>query len=322
MAQVVGSLYASHGLFVALPPEEWEEKSKNRNYRSDVPTETFEEKVDKYDRTMRALAVLEEQLHAMKPDVLLIVGDDQNENFDFANYPALSVFVGEEFSGPDNKGRGKPELFHKVPGHPGLAVAVLRGLLERGFDPSFSMSDSNPAKGMCHAVMRPLEFFHTYEIPVVPVLVNAYYPPQLSAVRCYQIGKAVREAIDAYPEDLRVVVVGSGGLWHTPGRPTSYLDEKLDQVMIDHLLRGDILGMAEQFDAYAVPEGDASQDVSPGVHGMTGMPGVSGPQGGTRETCNWIGAAAIVDGSQHQLVDYIPIYSSPIGTAYAYCNEV
>ena len=322
MAQVVGSLYASHGLFVALPPEEWAEKSKNRKYRSDVPSESFEEKVDKYDRTMRALAVLEEQLRAMNPDVLLIVGDDQHENFDFSNYPALSVFVGEEFSGPDNQTRGKPDLYHKVPGHPGLAVAVLRGLLDRGFDPAFSMSDSNPERGMCHAVMRPLEFFHTYEIPVVPVLVNAYYPPQLSAVRCHKIGKAVREAIDAYPEDLRVVVVGSGGLWHTPGRPNSYLDEKLDQVMIDHLLKGDVLGMAEQFDAYRVPEGDESQDVSPGVPGMTGMPGVSGPQGGTRETCNWIGAAAIVDGSPHQLVDYIAIYSSPIGTAYAYCNEV
>lgn len=322
MAQVVGALYASHGAFVALPPEKWDERAKGRSYRSDVPAEPFEDRVDKYDRTMRALSVLEDQLRAMNPDVLVIVGDDQNENFNFANYPALSVFVGDEFSGPDNAHRGQPEFFHKVPSHRGLAVSVLTGLLERGFDPSFSMSDSNPDKGMCHAIMRPLEFFHTYDIPVVPVLVNAYYPPQLSAVRCYKIGKAVREIIDAYPEDLRVAVIGSGGLWHTPGRPNSYIEDKLDQEMIDHLLKGDILGMAEQFDAYRVPEGDESQDVSPGVPGMTGMPGVSGPQGGSRETCNWIGAAAMVEGRPHTLVDYIPIYTSPIGTAYAYCTEV
>jgi Catalytic LigB subunit of aromatic ring-opening dioxygenase len=322
MARMVGSLYASHGAFVALEPERWEERAKGRSYRADVPTEPFEDRAAKYGRTMKALAVLEDVLRRLAPDVLVIVGDDQFENFDFGNYPALSVFVGDEFSGPDNKHRGQPEMYHKVKGHPGLAVGVLNGLLDRGFDPAFSMSDSNPAKGMCHAVMRPLEFLHTYDLPVVPVLVNAYYPPQVSAQRCYRIGRAVREAIDAYPEDLRVVAIGSGGLWHTPGRPSSYLDEELDQVMLDHLLKGDIEGMAEHFDAYVVPEGDASQDVSPGTPGMTGMRGRSGPQGGSRETCNWIGAAAMVDGRPHQLVDYIPIYTSPIGTAYAYCTDV
>lgn len=320
MAQVVGAVYASHGLFVALDPNEWADKAKNRSYRSDVPSEDLDEKVAKYDRTMEALSTLTDVVKRLSPDVFVIVGDDQHENFDFANYPSLSVFVGEEFSGPDNQHRGQPEYFHKIKGHPGLGVAILQGLLDRGFDPSFSMSDSNPSRGMCHAVMRPLDFFDTYDIPVVPVLVNAYYPPQLSAVRCYKVGKAVREIIDAYPEDLRVVVVGSGGLWHTPGRPNSYIDEKLDQLLLEHLTQGDIKGMAEAFDAYVVPAGDESQDVSPGVPGMTGMPGASGPQGGSRETCNWIGAAAIVDGSPHTVVDYIPIYSSPIGTAYAYCE--
>jgi hypothetical protein len=55
---------------------------------------------------------------------------------------------------------------------------------------------------------------------------------------------------------------------------------------------------------------------------MTGMPAISGPQLGTRETCNWIGAAAVADGCPNEIVDYIPMYASPIGTAFAYCDKV
>jgi protocatechuate 4,5-dioxygenase beta chain len=322
MAQLVGVLHASHGAFVALKPELWEARAAGRSYRADVPTEAFEERVAKYDRTVQALDVLKVLLHELAPDVVVVVGDDQFENFDFSNYPALSVFVGDTFAGPENRHRGQPESYHHVKGHPGLAVGILTGLMQRGFDPAFSMSDSNPAKGMCHAIMRPLHFFDAYELPVVPILVNAYYPPPISAARCYQIGRAVREAIDEYPEDLRVVAIGSGGMWHTPGRPSSYLDEEFDGAMLDFLVKGDIKGMADHFDGYTVPAGDESQDVSAGTPGMTGMPGMAGPQIGTREICNWICAAAMVDGRPHEVVDYIPIYTSPVGTAYAYCTDV
>jgi aromatic ring-opening dioxygenase catalytic subunit (LigB family) len=50
------------------------------------------------------------------------------------------------------------------------------------------------------------------QIPVVPLLLNTFYPPnQPSPARCYALGKALRQAIEAYPEDLRVAVVASGG---------------------------------------------------------------------------------------------------------------
>jgi 3-O-methylgallate 3,4-dioxygenase len=322
MARLVGVVHASHGAFVALDPLRWEARSAGRSYRADVPVEPLEERVAKYQRTMAALEVLKAKLHELEPDVLVIFGDDQLENFDWANYPALSVFVGDSFSGPDNEHRGQPEAYHQVKGHPDLGVGILTGLLERGFDPAFSLSDSNPDKGMCHAIMRPLEFFDAYHLPVVPILVNAYYPPPVSAARCYQFGRAVRQVVDSYPEDLRVVAIGSGGLWHTPGRPQSYLDEGFDLAILGSLVRGDVQEAAAYFDCYTVPPDDPSQDVSPGTRGMTGMPARGGPQMGTREICNWICAAAMADGRPHHVVDYIPIYTSPIGTAYAYCTDI
>lgn len=322
MGQLVGVLQTSHGPFTNLAPERWEAIRLARHYREDVPIETDEERVAKAERAKAGIKVLTDKLHEMNPDVLVIFGDDQFECFDFNNFPSLSVYVGETFAGPDNEGRGQPEKFHSVPGHPKLGVHLLSSLLQNGFDPAFSMGLPNAEKGMCHAIMRPLEFFQHYDIPTVPVMVNGYYPPSAPAIRCYQIGKAVRQAIDSYPEDLRVVVVGSGGLWHTPGRLDSYLDEEFDQTCLRYLEKGDIRGMAEYFDAYEPPAADRSQDVSPGSQGMTGMPPINGPQMGTREICNWIGAAATADGRPSVVVDYIPIYASPIGTAFAYCDDI
>jgi hypothetical protein len=52
------------------------------------------------------------------------------------------------------------------------------------------------------------------------------------------------------------------------------------------------------------------------------MASFGGPQGGTRETCNWIAAAAVCEGSRNTIVDYVPVYASPVGAAFAYCDKV
>ena len=322
MAQLVGVLNMSHGPFTNLAPEKWENVRQSRPpYRSDVPVETEEERVTKAARIRAGLDVMNAKLEEMRPDVLVIFGDDQMENFDFNNYPSLSVYVGDEFKGSDNSSRGKPEEYHTVKNHTPLAVHLLRTLIQNGFDPAFQMALQNN-KGMCHAVMRPLEFFNNYDIPVVPLLANGYYPPQLPAKRCFEIGKAARIAIESFPEDIRVVGIGSGGMWHTPGRDESYIDEEFDQTLLRYLEKGDIQGMAEFFDSYEVPSGDKSQRVLGGISGMTGLDTISGPQMGTRETCEWIAASAMVDGRPQTIVDYIPVYASPIGTAFAYCDSV
>jgi len=120
-----------------------------------------------------------------------------------------------------------------------------------------------------------------------------------TAARCYEFGKALRKAIEEAPQDLRVAVVGSGGLWHTPGAKAAYLDEDFDREMLKYLEAGDIKGMAAHFDSYHIPEGDTSQYIGVRARQATGMPGFGGPQGGTRETCNWIIAAAVADGTKN-----------------------
>jgi len=80
--------------------------------------------------------------------------------------------------------------------------------------------------------------------------------------------------------------------------------------------------MAEYFDGYEIPDGDGSQPVGERGRTATGLPASSGPQGGTREICNWIATGGVVDGSSATVVDYIPVYASPVGAAFAYWEKV
>ena len=317
MSTLAGVFATTHSPTCYLPAERWNEVRASRTLRADVPMDDLEENRRKKARVEKGFAVLKQKLAAVAPDVLVVFGDDQLECFDFTNQPSFAVYVGESFEGPISTGERK-----KLRGHPGLAVALVTGLMRRGFDPAFCADMPKPERGVGHAFFRPAESLTDFQTPLVPVFVNCYYAPQPTAMRCYRLGTAVREIIAEQPGDLRVAVVGSGGLWHTPRATDAYLDEAFDRTMLRYLTAGDVKGMAQYFDAYEIPAGDRSQDIRTRGRGVTGMPGPGGPQGGTRETCNWIAAAAVADGKPATVVDYVPVYASPIGAAFAYWPDV
>lgn len=341
MAKVVGVYATSHTPFCYMEPQHWNVIRSARALRADVPMDDEDSNRRKYERIQKAFDVLRTKLREARPDVVVIIGDDQMECFDFRNFPSFAIYAGEDFEGytsspaalahdafesvgmtapPEvealTKGAG-PARRARLKGAPELAGALLAGLVERGFDPAFSLEMPNPEFGLGHAFMRPSETLTDMQTPVLPVLTNCYFAPQITGKRSYQIGRALREAIEAYPRDLRVAVIGSGGLWHTPGRKDAYLDEDFDRKELEFLQRGDAEGMAAFFDEYRVPEGDPSQAVPPKGKSSTGLPVLGGPQGGTREIANWIAAAAVA-GKPGTLVDYVPVYASPIGCGFAY----
>jgi hypothetical protein len=314
VATLAGVFAMSHSPFCYMPPERWNEVRASRALRADVPVDELETNRSKAGRVAAAFSALRARVAAAAPDVLVVFGDDQLECFDFANFPAFAVFAGQEFHGALASGARA-----RVPGHPGLAAALLTGLMRRGFDPAFCLDVPKPERGIGHAFLRPAESLTHFTTPIVPVFLNCYYAPQPTAERCYQLGVAVGEIVAEYPGALRVAVVGSGGLWHTPRAKDAYLDEAFDHAIVAAMMAGDARGMARHFDAYQVPAGDASQASAGRGPGATGLPGAGGPQGGTRETCNWIAAAAVAEGRPFTLADYIPIYASPIGAGFAYC---
>jgi catalytic LigB subunit of aromatic ring-opening dioxygenase len=71
-------------------------------------------------------------------------------------------------------------------------------------------------------------------LPVVPVLINTYFPPnQPTPRRCYKLGQAIREAVETYPGEARIGIVGSGGLSHF------VVDEDLDRGVLGACARKD-----------------------------------------------------------------------------------
>jgi len=325
MARIVGVLHLSHSPVCYMPAEHWTELRRSRNLRADVPVDSEADQVAKANRIEAAFGTLRGVLSGLRPDVLVIFGDDHYECFTFAGFPALAVWAADELVGaaglprrPGDIGRHDAATARPVRGHGALGGAIVSGLLRRGFDPAFCTQVDDPAHGLGHAIMRPLLTLTDGSTPVVPILLNCYYAPQVTGRRASEIGRAVGEAIEEDGSDRRVVVVGSGGLWHTPGAPEAYIDEAFDTALLDALREGKPARMAELFDAYAPDASDASQTGLPKGMRDSGLPAQGGPQGGTRESLNWIAAAATVDGRDATLIDYVPVYASPIGVAFAY----
>jgi hypothetical protein len=341
MAKLVGVFSTSHTPFCYMPPENWNAIRRTRAHRADVPWDDEDASREKFNRIQAAFDKLRAKMAEVRPDVIIVFGDDQMECFDFKNFPSFAIYVGESFEGfvsspaalahdafqsvgvtppPEAakliEGAGPPTRA-SLKGHPGLGATLLSGLIKRGFDPAFSMEMPNPDFGLGHAFMRPAETLTDMQTPILPVLTNCYYAPQITAQRSYQLGVAVREAIAEHPEDLRVAVVGSGGLWHTPARKEAYLGEDFDRKALDFMAKGDAKGAAEYFDSYVPPADDPSQAHQPRGGASTGMALSGGPQGGTRETCNWIAAAAVANKAA-AFVEYVPVYASPIGCGFAY----
>lgn len=316
-------------------PEEWEEARACRAERGgigpNVPIDSATENEVKHARCMAALTALSETLKTARPDVLLIFGDDQFEQFDFSNFPAFSIYVGETFSGfrisdkhglpvPGKSRQARPktrEHWASVPGAPAFGRALIESLMEQGFDLGFSLNLPRPDEGIGHAFMRPLESLTpNHDIPTVPFFVNCYFGPQPTGRRCVELGRAIRRAIEGMPANIRVGVVGSGGMWHTPMFPGAYLDEDFDRALLDYLKQGDASGMGAHFDGHESRFKSRDPAQLHSLSGGTDM--LLGYGGGTGEIRNWIVVTAIMDGLPGTVIDYVPVYASPVGLAFAH----
>jgi catalytic LigB subunit of aromatic ring-opening dioxygenase len=244
-----------------------------------------------------ALAALSAVLAEAALDALVIIGDDQGEWFSVDSQPALCIYWGDSVESlPPPVERMAPSLRLGYWGYYGdganrafpVSAALGRHLIEsltreHGFD-------------VAHIRVQPRHapFGHAWSfvhqrlmgdtvVPIVPVLLNTYYPPnQPTPRRCYQLGRALRGAIEAWPEAQRVGVLGSGGLSHF------VVDEALDR---------HVLGILAKRDADAV----------------AALP-LDRLNSGNSEIRNWIAAAGALEGLSMRLLDYVPCYRSEAGT--------
>jgi gallate dioxygenase len=154
---------------------------------------------------------VQQWLAEKQPDVLFLIFNDHITSFFFDHYSHFALGVGDEYRVAD-EGGGARKL-PPIKGHPGLARHVAQGLVADEFDMSYFQG-----KGLDHGCFSPLSLLWPHETgwpgAIVPLQVGVLEFPIPSARRCYNLGKSLRKAIESYPEDLRVAIVGTGGLSH------------------------------------------------------------------------------------------------------------
>jgi aromatic ring-opening dioxygenase catalytic subunit (LigB family) len=163
------------------------------------------------DRVYAGMTEIGDQLRQARPDVLVVVSSDHFHNLFVDRMPAFCVGVAQSYSGPIEKWINVDSF--SIPGAEAFSRALVEQAYEDGFDPAFAENVI-----LEHGVVVPLQFLAPkYDIPLVPILQNCMVPPLPTLSRCYDFGQFIRRAAKA--SDLRVAVVGTGGLSHSPGAP-------------------------------------------------------------------------------------------------------
>jgi len=253
------------------------------------------------DRIDSGFEILKRQIDEFKPDVLLVVGDDQAEVFTAANMPTYALFTCAEVHGSLNIGLiGEPEEENHITlcSNRDLADHLLAGLNREGFNVTETKELKplgKPKRGIGHAFTRPVaKVIPQLNIPVIPLHVNCYFSPMPSARNCYELGRAIASAVEDRPE--RIAIIASGGLSHDPRGPRAgWIDIPLDRWVLEQLRTGNVEALCHLFEF----DSDTLRS-------------------GTGEIRSWIVVAAACGGARATIVDYIPAHHAVTGLGFAY----
>ena len=167
------------------------------------------------------------------PDVVILCYNDHASALMLDIVPTFALGFAEEFE-PADEGWGArpvPTVF----GHTELAGHLAEQLVIDEFDLTI-MNHMDVDHGL--TVPLSLVFGKPEEWPckVIPLAVNVTQFPTPSAERCWQLGAAIRDAVAAYPEDLKVQVWGTGGMSHQlQGPRAGLINPEFDVAFLDNL---------------------------------------------------------------------------------------
>jgi hypothetical protein len=324
MAQVVAAFGTSHSTMLVSSVEHWQEMFDRVDRRAPINDfngnpRTFDEllktlppdaaakiakdaQAERHRATMDAMDRLEHDIAASGVDVLVIIGDDQREVFKDAFRPAIAVYYGETIRNAaapaepatdwylqDQRKRMEDGEDRHYPCHPALARALIEGLVARDFDITAMQSlVADQFEGHAYSFVHRRFMPQKGPIPIVPVILNTYYPPnQPSPRRCFELGAAIRELIEVFPQNIRVGILASGGLSHF------LVNEVLDREVVNALQKKDY----------------------PALKGLPLNKLVSG----SSEIRNWIATAGAVQHLDLDWITYVPGYRSHALTGVGLC---
>jgi len=173
-------------------------------------------------------------LDRVRPDVAVVIYNDHGLNFFLDKMPTFAVGAASTYENADEGWGLKPVL--PFPGHPALSWHIIEALVASEFDLT-TCQEMKVDHGF--AVPMSLLWPDRAEWPVrsVPIAVNTVQHPLPSPSRCYKFGKALGKAIEAFPEDMKVVLVGTGGLSHQlEGKRAGFINKQFDLMCMDKIV--------------------------------------------------------------------------------------
>ena len=170
-------------------------------------------------------------LTEINPDRLVIIYNDHLNHIDFDAYPTLAIGVAPEFQQAD-EGWG-PRPWPDLVGDVDLGWHLTNKLVRGGFDLTVGQN-----LAVDHGIYSWLPYLMDtpWTVPIVPIAVNMVRHPIPTSQRLYQFGLALREAIQKFPSDERVLVIATGGMSHQiSGSRFGIANETLDEYFLDKL---------------------------------------------------------------------------------------
>jgi OH-DDVA oxygenase/3-O-methylgallate 3,4-dioxygenase len=179
-------------------------------------------------------------------------------------------------------------------GLPDLATRLIERGLDQGWD--FAVSNEWPEhpvphhhSGTPHAFAYILRrVMRDRAVPTLPIITNTFFAPnQPRPWRCFDLGELVHSVLDDWDKDVRVAVIGSGGMSHF------VINESFDH---------DLIAAIQARDEHFL------RRVDPALM-----------KDGTSELLNWISASGCLFKTKlaGELIDYVPCYRTEAGSGTA-----
>ena len=169
-----------------------------------------------------------------RPDVIFLVYNDHATAFSLDLIPTFAIGTAAAYQ-PADEGWG-PRPVPTVVGHPELASHIAQSVIQDDFDLTIvNKMDVDhgltvPLSLMCGQVPQ-------WPCPVIPFAVNVVQYPVPSGRRCFNLGRAIRKAVERYDEPLNVQIWGTGGMSHQLQGPRAGLINRVwDNRFLDRLI--------------------------------------------------------------------------------------
>ena len=186
-----------------------------------------------WDPVFKGYEFTKQWIKQEKPDVVILVYNDHANAFDMKIIPTFAIGCAQSYKSAD-EGYGARDV-PIVKGDSKFASHISHSVIEQDFDLTI-INEMDVDHGL--TVPLSLMFGQPKEWPclVIPVAVNVVMYPGPSGQRCYDFGKAIRNAVESYDEDLNVQIWGTGGMSHQlQGERAGIINKAWDTAFLDKL---------------------------------------------------------------------------------------